>query len=49
MRKIDVANVLSLVSTVLAAVGMLMTSKVDKLNRDKMKAEIMDEIKKDLK
>lgn len=49
MKKIDVANVLSLASTVLAAVGMLMTTKAEQLTKDKMKAEIMDEIKKDLK
>lgn len=49
MKKIDVANALSLVSTVLAVVGMLLTSKAEKLNRDGIKIEIMDEIKKDLK
>lgn len=49
MKKIDATDVLSLVTTAITAVGLLLSAKIDKMNRDRTKAEIMEEIKQDLK
>jgi hypothetical protein len=47
--KIDAAKALSIGTTVLGVVGALLSSKVDSNNRKAMKAEMKEELLKELK
>jgi hypothetical protein len=46
--KFDASKILSLTVTALGVAGTLLSSKVESDNRKAMKAELLDELKKDL-